>query len=51
MVSSQKKSHEVELKADFYLRPPLNQFKVNNYAKIDEIVDIGYHYTKEQIEE
>ncbi len=51
MVSSQKKSLEVEMKADYYLRPPLNEFKINDYGKIDEIVDVGYRYAREQIME
>ena len=39
------------MKADYYLRPPLSQFKINDYAKIDEIADVGYRYAKEQIKE
>ena len=49
MVSSHKKAREVEIKADYYLRPPLNHFKINDYAKIIEIVEAGYVYASEQI--
>ncbi len=51
LVSSHKKAHEVEQEADYYLRPPLHQFKLDDYAKIEEITDIGYRYAEKQIEE
>ena len=50
MVSSQRKSREVEKAADFYLRPPIQQFRVDDYAKIDEIARAGYEYTCRMIE-
>ncbi len=49
LVSSQRKSREVEMNADYYLRPPLDQFNIHDYAKIAEIADIGCRYTRKEI--
>jgi predicted acylesterase/phospholipase RssA/CRP-like cAMP-binding protein len=49
MVGSRSKSRDVEHMADYYLRPPIEGFRVDDYKKIEEIVDVGYLYAKDQI--
>jgi predicted acylesterase/phospholipase RssA len=50
MVASERKSREVELMADFYLRPPLERFRVDDFARIEEIAEAGYEYTRKEIQ-
>lgn len=49
MVASNRKSREVEIAAEFYLRPPIDHFRPDDYRKIQEIVEVGYQYTREEI--
>lgn len=35
--------------ADLYLRPPVNDFRLLDFERFDELVDIGYRYTKKEI--
>jgi predicted acylesterase/phospholipase RssA/CRP-like cAMP-binding protein len=49
MVGSHRKMQEVEQNADYYLRPPLSNSHLDDYTRIEEIVEVGYRYAKEQI--
>jgi predicted acylesterase/phospholipase RssA len=49
MVASNRKSREVEMDADFYLRPPIDRFRLDDMAKVEEIAEVGYQYTKNEI--
>jgi predicted acylesterase/phospholipase RssA len=49
MVASTRKSREVEMDADYYLRPPIDRFRLDDMAKVEEIAEVGYQYTKNQI--
>ena len=49
MVASNRKSREVELDADFYLRPPIDRFRLDDMARVEEIAEVGYEYTKSEI--
>ncbi len=51
LVGSRKKARDVEKEADYYLRPPLNRFRMDQYARIEEIAEVGYQYAKAQIGE
>ena len=51
MVGSHRKSHEVEMMADYYLQPPLEHFRMDDYAKIYDIVEVGYRYAKDHVAE
>ena len=49
LVASDRKSREVEHVADFYLRPALSQFRLDDWSKIHEIVEAGYKCAKREI--
>ncbi len=49
-VSSNQKTNEVKRDADLCLRPPIDAFGVLEFVKIDELVEVGYQYTKETLE-
>lgn len=49
MVASEKKSREVERAADFYLRPPIDRFRLTDYSKVEEIAEVGYRYTVREV--
>ena len=49
MVASERKSREVERMADFYLRPPIDRFRLDDFARLEEIAEAGYEYACEQI--
>ncbi|HUU29200.1 MAG TPA: patatin-like phospholipase family protein [archaeon] len=48
MISSISKINQIKKEMDVYLRIPLSQFKMMDFSSIDEIVDLGYRYTKEK---
>ena len=50
-VSSIQKTNEVKRDADLCLRPPIDGFGVLEFVKIDELVEVGYRYTKERLEQ
>jgi predicted acylesterase/phospholipase RssA/CRP-like cAMP-binding protein len=50
MVASNRKSREVELASDFYLRPPIDSFRPDDMSKIDEIAEVGYQYARTEIQ-
>ncbi len=35
--------------ADIYFEPPLSEFKILDYKKAEQIIEVGYLYTKDQI--
>ena len=49
MVASDRKSREVERDADFYLRPPIDRFRLDDMAKVEEIAEVGYQYARNEI--
>lgn len=49
MVASERKSREVERIADFYLRPPIDRFRVDDFNRVEEIAGIGYEYAREEV--
>jgi NTE family protein len=48
-VASERKSREVEQNAEFCLHPPVDHFRVDDRSKIEEIAEIGYEYTRQEI--
>jgi len=48
-VASERKSREVEQEAEFCLHPPVDQFGPEEREKIEEIAEIGYQYTRQEI--
>ncbi len=45
MLSSAHRTTEVKRDVDLYLRPPIDDFGMLDFAKMDEMVDVGYRYT------
>ena len=35
--------------ADFYLRPPIDRFRMDDFARIEEIAEVGYAYARKEI--
>ena len=50
-VSSSQKTRDVKKDADVCLRPPIDAYGVLQFESLDEIADVGYRYTKAQLEE
>jgi predicted acylesterase/phospholipase RssA/CRP-like cAMP-binding protein len=50
MLGSINRVNSVKAIADFYLRPPVESFGMLQFDAIDEIVDVGYHYAKAELE-
>jgi predicted acylesterase/phospholipase RssA/CRP-like cAMP-binding protein len=50
-VSSKQKTDEVKRDADLCLRPPIDAFGVLEFASIDRIVEAGYRYAREKLEQ
>ena len=48
-VASERKSREVEQDAEFCLHPPVDRFRVDDRSKIEEIAEVGYEYTRQEI--
>ncbi len=48
-VASERKSREVEEDADFCLRPPVERFRLDERSRIEEIAEVGYQYTRQEI--
>lgn len=51
MLWSLHKVDEVKSHVDFYLRPPVESYSMFDFPAIDEIVRIGYDYTKKKIKD
>jgi predicted acylesterase/phospholipase RssA len=49
MVASNRKSREVESAAEFYMRPPIDRFRLENFDRLEEIAEVGYQYAREEI--
>ena len=49
LVASDRKSREVEQDAEFCLRPPVDRFRADDRSKIEEIAEVGYEYTRQEI--
>ncbi len=49
LVSSTQKSKQVISETDFYLSPPVKQFKLLDFTAIEKLVDIGYQHTQQAI--
>ena len=49
MVGSAHKTKEVASLSDIYLNIPTNGFAMLNYDKINELFEIGYNYTNNQV--
>jgi predicted acylesterase/phospholipase RssA len=50
-VGSKQKADEARRDADLWLRPPINQFGMLEFESIDKIVEAGYRYTLQKLEE
>jgi NTE family protein len=50
-VSSKQKTDEVKRDADLCLRPPIDEFGVLEFESIDQIVEAGYRYAREKLEQ
>jgi lysophospholipid hydrolase len=50
-VGSVNKADQLKKHADYYLRPPVEKFSLMDLDKIDEIAEVGYEYSKEQIKD
>jgi predicted acylesterase/phospholipase RssA len=51
VVGSRQKTEQARLDADLHLRLPLDRFKFLEFESFDEIVETGYQYGKEKIQE
>ncbi len=51
VVGSRQKTEQAKLDADLHLRLPLERFKFLEFESFDEIVETGYQYGKEKIQE
>jgi len=49
MIASERKSREVEQMADFYLRPPVEDFGLNDFSRIQDLAEVGFKHTADQI--
>jgi len=50
-VGSHQKTDEVKRDADLCLRPPIDEFGVLEFESIDRIVEAGYRYAREKLEQ
>ena len=50
-VGSHQKTDEVKRDADLCLRPPIDEFGVLEFESIDRIVEVGYRYAQEKLEQ
>ncbi|MGH9420354.1 MAG: patatin-like phospholipase family protein, partial [Thermoanaerobaculia bacterium] len=48
-VASERQSRQVEQDAEFCLHPPVDRFRLDDRSKIEEIAEVGYEYTKQEI--
>jgi NTE family protein/lysophospholipid hydrolase len=49
VLSSIQKRKKIKKEADWYLRPPVHQYKLLQFKALEEIVQTGYLYTKEKL--
>jgi predicted acylesterase/phospholipase RssA/CRP-like cAMP-binding protein len=50
LLSSTGKAKTVENNADFYLHPPVEEFKLLEFKALDKLVELGHSYIKTEIE-
>jgi predicted acylesterase/phospholipase RssA/CRP-like cAMP-binding protein len=50
-VSSAQQASDVARDADLCLRPPIDDFGVLEFARIDEIVQVGFRYARDSLEQ
>lgn len=50
-VSSTQKTNEAKRDADLCLRPPIDKYGVLEFRAIDQIVEVGYRYAQQTLEE
>jgi len=50
-VGSHQKTDEAKRDADLCLRPPIDEFGVLEFESIDRIVETGYRYASEKLEQ
>lgn len=48
-IASESKSREVEQMADFYLRPPVEEFRLEDFSRIQDLTEVGFKHTVDQI--
>jgi predicted acylesterase/phospholipase RssA len=51
MLSSKQSAREAKATADAYLRPPIDEFGLLDFNELERIVEVGYNYTIERIDE
>ena len=51
LLGSVRDSHAAGRQADLYLRPPIDEFGMTSFRAIDQLIDIGYRYARERIDE
>lgn len=51
MLSSKQRAREAKAAADVYLRPPIDEFGLLDFKDLERIVEAGYRYTLERIDE
>ncbi|OVE79557.1 hypothetical protein BVY01_02225 [bacterium I07] len=50
LLASTSKADQVKSSVDFYLRPPVDEVGLLDFSAFEEIADIGYQHTKEEIQ-
>jgi predicted acylesterase/phospholipase RssA len=48
LASTNQRKKTIE-EADLYLNPPIHEYKLLDFEHFDELIDIGYQYTKKEI--
>jgi len=49
LLTSTQKAKQVKSETDFYLCPPVKQFKLLEFTALEKLVDIGYQHTQQAI--
>jgi len=51
VLSSVHRRNQVAMDADLYLRLPVHKYKLLEFNAIDDLIEIGYRYTKEKLKD
>jgi len=51
LINSSSKANSVKQDVDVYLRPPIDNYKLLDFSKIDELIDLGYQYACSEIQQ
>lgn len=51
MLGSVRQAKEAARTADYYLEPPITGYGIMEFEAIEEIVEVGYQYAGEKIDE